>query len=109
MAIIKPCHLMGVHRKAFRSFLEEALDRFDSVEAVTLFGSVAEGTHGSMSDIDVLVEGSSMEERTDIENLAFSKASEFGVAFSPLVKQGGLGDTLLAREIESKGERFVRG
>jgi len=109
MVLLKLYCRMGVHRKAFRSFREEVFDRFESVEAVTLFGSVAEGTHGSMSDIDVVVEVSSMEEWSDIEDLAFSKASEFGVAFSPLVKEGGLGDTLLAREIESKGERFVRG
>jgi|GEM_PF-5716802 len=97
---------MSEHFEAFKVYAESLMN-LDSVDRVVLFGSVARGDHGVNSDVDVLVEVSSLAERDMIENKAFEITSETGKSISPIIVQSNESHNL-EETISKEGVEYVR-
>ena len=95
------------HRKAFNFFAERAVEEFESIEKIILFGSVARNEHGVNSDVDILIKTADEHEWKDIEELALDVASEVGVPITPILKSESE-DSSLMKTIGQEGEEYVR-
>ncbi|MDY6778914.1 MAG: nucleotidyltransferase domain-containing protein [Candidatus Nanohaloarchaea archaeon] len=98
---------MGQHRQAFEAFAEQIIG-LETVERVVLFGSVARGDHGARSDVDILIEVSSLDQQDNIESTAFSTASAYGVSITPVIVEQGQ-ETSFLQTVENEGVEYVRG
>jgi len=98
---------MSKHRKAFETFASRIED-LESVEEITLFGSVARGEHGVRSDVDVLIKTKSMYQRNQIEDAALDVTSETGVPVTPVVIRNDAEKTDFLKTVEEEGKEYVR-
>lgn len=97
---------MDRHKEAFRELKSRLEEDYPSVEKVVLFGSVARGSYGVNSDVDVLILVKDLLEREEIENLAFRTASKHGVSITPVIVEQGE-ETSLTQTVEKEGVSHV--
>lgn len=75
---------VSAHRQAASAFIERAHDRFDdAIEEFVFFGSVAQGTHGADSDVDMLAVIADDAEYAAVDDrlleIAYDVSLEYGV------------------------------
>lgn len=97
----------NTHREAFEKYASRIID-IESVEKVVLFGSVARGSHGVNSDVDVMVKVQDLSQADEIENTAFKVSSEAGVPITPIITAEEAEDQFM-ETVKREGEEYVRG
>lgn len=93
---------MSRHRKAFQKFREE-VSGIEGVDEVYLFGSVARGSYGVNSDVDIFVKASE-DLRHELEEIAFEVSLEENVSVTVIVKDSmdnALGEKVLEEGVTS--------
>lgn len=100
------------HRQAFDAFASAARAEFgDALSQLVLYGSVARGSEGDESDVDVFAVVDTPEQKRRLERLGARIGVEHGVMLVPIVKTvheyERMRDTTYAREVHQTGESHV--